>query len=153
MRVLIADTDETDLEILQTFLGQNGYETEIASDALECVALLREFNPHVLVLGAGLLWGGSDGVLAYLKSDRRFRNLHVILSAVSPKEFETVSLQRPVGWLEKPFRLVDLVWRLEVLEAFVDAAFEQEVQMTVLSHRIGNIHKGVQSRVNSTCVG
>jgi DNA-binding response OmpR family regulator len=127
MRVLIADTSETSLEILQSFLSNNGCETEIASDGLECIALMREFRPHVLVLGAGLLWGGSDGLLELLQEDRQFCDIHLILSAFSPEEFDDIPLSRHFAWLPKPFRLADLLRQLDVLEAIADSSFELEV--------------------------
>src|SRR5438128_10427648 len=79
MRILIADRDEAALEILQSFLWEHGYETEIAGDGLECVAILREFLPDVLVMDRDLLWGGSDGVIASMRKDPRLANMPVIL--------------------------------------------------------------------------
>ena len=50
MRILIADNDEPRLGIVQSYLWDHGHEAEIAVDGLECIAILREFVPDVLVL-------------------------------------------------------------------------------------------------------
>ncbi len=110
MRVLITGADETFLEILQSYLWDRGHETEIATTGLECMAIVREFVPEVLVLGDELLWGGCDGVLALMGES----------FALVPKSVILISENRhyrslPLGlrWsivkiLHKPFRLGDL---------------------------------------------
>ena len=54
MRVLIADGDREFLELERRFLSQCGYDVLIASDGLDCVSVLRDFSPDVVVLD----WAG-----------------------------------------------------------------------------------------------
>jgi len=54
MRVLIAESDEALLTIMQAYQQRFGYQVAIASDSLECKAILRDFAPDVLVLDCEL---------------------------------------------------------------------------------------------------
>ena len=66
-RLLIADRDAELCEVFRTFLTERGYEVETSTDGLDCLAKLRQVTPAVLVLDLELLWGGGDGVLAWLR--------------------------------------------------------------------------------------
>jgi CheY-like chemotaxis protein len=112
MRVLIADMDEPFCEIQQSYLWNHGHEAEIATDRLECIAILYDFFPDVLLLDQGLLWGGSKGILALMYDDPRLRQIPVILVADSREEFDAAANSSVVAWLRKPFRLSDLLRRL-----------------------------------------
>jgi len=112
MRVLIADGDRALLEILQSYLWDRGHEAEIAADALECIVMLREFAPHVLVLERELLWGGSEGVMAAMRGDSRLHQIPVILIADKRGGPDSMVDIRLVAWLQKPFRLSDLLGQL-----------------------------------------
>src|SRR5262249_2199386 len=91
--------------------SDHGYETETASDGLDCVSKLRSFLPDVLVLDLDLLWGGGDGVLAHIREDATLPRVPVIL--MTPETCSDVSddmLAAPVvAWLRKPVRLKALV--------------------------------------------
>ena len=124
MRILIADTDETTLAMIRSYLCHHGFDTEMASDAIEGVTMLREFRPHALILGNGLQWGGSDGLLEFVQEEQQCSNLHLVLTAYSPTEFDSSAIHRPVVFLRKPIRLVDLLWQMDILESVVEASCE-----------------------------
>lgn len=110
MRVLVADTDEVVLEIIQSFLWDRGHEAEVACDGLECISILREFAPDVLVLDQDLLWGGSNGVLAQMNDDPLLPLIPVILTAQGQIDDELIALTcLPVACLQKPYRLGELL--------------------------------------------
>ena len=69
LRLLIAHSDESLLDTCQGFFGDHGFETEVATNALECLTTLHEFQPDVLLLHRELLWGGGDGVIAHLRDE------------------------------------------------------------------------------------
>jgi DNA-binding response OmpR family regulator len=64
--VLIADKDEALLDQYRVWLLQDGFDVMTATDGLDCVAKLRAFKPHVLVLEPELPWGWGEGVLAMM---------------------------------------------------------------------------------------
>lgn len=79
MRVLLADSNERSLAIVQAFLWDSGHEAEVVTSGIECMTFLRKFHPDVLVLDRGLMWGGSDGVLARLQEEHDLGRIPVVL--------------------------------------------------------------------------
>ena len=67
--LLIADRDAELCDVYRRFLTDRGYEVETSSDGLDCLRKLRQVTPAVLVLDLELLWGGGDGVLAWLREE------------------------------------------------------------------------------------
>lgn len=66
LRVLIADSDASLLESYREYLDGHGFKVAVVANGIDCVAMLREFLPQVLVLEPSLSWGGGDGVLAIM---------------------------------------------------------------------------------------
>lgn len=64
--ILFVDHDIRLTDAVSRALTGRGHIVRTCSDALECVQILREFAPTVLVLDREILWGGVDGVLEYL---------------------------------------------------------------------------------------
>jgi DNA-binding response OmpR family regulator len=113
MRVLLADTDDIFLEIVQSFLWDRGHEAEIATDGLECISILREFVPDALVIDRDLVWGGPDGVLDLMAEDRLLSNIPVILTADGRIDDELLARSGlPIACLTKPYRLGELLAHL-----------------------------------------
>lgn len=69
VRILVADPNEILVEDYQRHLEACGAVVATAKDGLECVELLRDFRPDVLVLEPELLWGGGPGVLERMLSE------------------------------------------------------------------------------------
>lgn len=69
IRVLIADSNWKLLGRYELFLEESGLEVATASTALQCVELLRDFEPDVLVLEEELPWGQGDGVLDLMQTE------------------------------------------------------------------------------------
>lgn len=109
MRILIADFDETYLEILQSYLWDHGYEAEFATSGMECVAVLKDFLPDVLLLERDLLWGGGDGVLDEMRKDPRLSNIPVVLISNRRPDFNDPINGNIAAWLKKPFQLSQLL--------------------------------------------
>jgi DNA-binding response OmpR family regulator len=79
--VLIANRDRFLLKSYSRHLRERGAIVSTATTGLECVELLRQLVPDVLVLEPNLLWGGGDGVLALIAEERRLRPAVVIVLA------------------------------------------------------------------------
>lgn len=65
-RFLITDHDPRIADETRRCLVSRGHEVSVATNALQCLELLREQAPTVLVLDPELLWGGGAGVLEWL---------------------------------------------------------------------------------------
>lgn len=115
MRVLLADLDQSLLCSLHECLTEKGIECVMAIDGLECVSVLQEMKPDVLVLGWGLLWGGSEGVMALAHEDPALASTPVIImSEHDPRKEEARDWGMAfVGWLQKPFTPGELARRID----------------------------------------
>ena len=116
--LLIADSDAFVLERGFRYFTDRGYQVETASDALQCLRRLRELPPDVLVLQRELLWGGGDGVLAWLREDsprwprtvvlttddRAEEPLHSPIKAFLPRPFSMQALSESIRRAHDPAR-------------------------------------------------
>ncbi|MGO9468249.1 MAG: response regulator transcription factor [Isosphaeraceae bacterium] len=110
-RLLIADGDTVLCEVYRGFLTERGYEVETSTDGLDCLAKLRQATPAVLVLDLELLWGGGDGVLAWLREESRAPRVPVLLTATAADPADVAGFNEPpvVDYLPKPFALAGLL--------------------------------------------
>ena len=110
-RLLIADRDAELCEIYRRFLTQQGYGVETSRDGLDCLAKLRQVTPAVLVLDLELLWGGGDGVLAWLREASPASRIPVLLTATAADPADMAEFNEPpvVDYLPKPFALTALL--------------------------------------------
>jgi len=109
--LLIAEGDPDLRDVFREFLTREGYRVETAADALDCVKKVREVMPAVLVLDLGLLWGGADGVLAWLREGAAMFGVPVVLTAPAGETRNLTRLIIPpvVSCLSKPFALTALL--------------------------------------------
>lgn len=68
IRVLLADPDKELLQALNELLSQDEFEIATATTGPECLTLLRQFQPEVLVLELDLPEGWSDRLLTMMTS-------------------------------------------------------------------------------------
>jgi DNA-binding response OmpR family regulator len=121
--LLVADGDAALCAAYQRFLGERGYEVEIASDGLDCVKKLGRVRPAVLVLDLELHWGGGDGVLAWLREEGAAAGVPVVLTAAASDSPMVANFEPPVvTFLPKPFALTTL---LESVRAAADKGHEE----------------------------
>lgn len=113
-RLLLANPDIEWRELNHRFLVALGYEVETSTDGLDCLAKLRRSAPAMLVLDLDLLWGGGNGVLAWLREESTAPRIPVLLMGLADagpnrerfNESPVVEyLPKPVG----PFRLLESI--------------------------------------------
>lgn len=109
--LLIAEGDAELREAYLKTLAAHSYDVETAADGLECVEKLRRLMPEVLLLDRDLRWGGSDGVLAWLREQCALARASVILTAMAchPAEVPKHLRSPVVKLLPKPFALTALL--------------------------------------------
>jgi len=119
MRVLIADGDEAFLEVAQRYLSHHGHEVKLATNGLESIAILRRYVPDIVVLDRELLWGGGDGVRAFMAQVPRWSEIPVILTSddLVSEESGTTAGQPLAAQLQKPYHLKDLLCHLQACRA------------------------------------
>ena len=111
-RVLIADPDRVLAARYRAALEQGGFETQAAASGLECLARLRAFRPHVLVLEPDLPWGAGEGVLALLREDESLPGVSVVVVSARAASDGLGGQGQVRGHFQKPLeprRLVGIV--------------------------------------------
>ena len=69
LTVLIVDADREASGTCREFFVDRGYEVRTVESGVECLRMLGSFRPGLLVLDAGIRWGGVEGVLDCIRSD------------------------------------------------------------------------------------
>lgn len=115
MRVLIADGDRAVLEAAECHLTHHGHEVKVAMNGLECVDILQRFVPDVVVLEQTLLWGGSDGVLAFMLQDPGLSAIPVLLTSddMVLAKIGCAASQALPAERQQPYRLEELSRHLQ----------------------------------------
>jgi DNA-binding response OmpR family regulator len=109
--LLIAESDAELRDAYRRFVTGRGYDVETAADGLDCLEKLRRLTPTVCVLDRELRWGGTDGVLAWLREERATSGVSVVLTATACQPPDVaVAIEPPVvQFLPKPFMLTALL--------------------------------------------
>jgi DNA-binding response OmpR family regulator len=109
--LLIAEGDAILCDIYERYLSNHGYTVEVASDGLRCLEILRRCCPGALILDLDLRWGGSDGVLAWLREHRAAPGPAVVLTGTEDSFPAVADNAEPpvVKCLSKPFALTTLL--------------------------------------------
>jgi DNA-binding response OmpR family regulator len=109
--LLLAESDAELRDTYRALLRKLGFELETAADGLDCLEKLRRAQPGVLVLDRDLLWGGADGVLAWLREQGDSVVPPVILTATvcCPPDAPADVEPPVVKVLSKPFSLAALL--------------------------------------------
>lgn len=108
MRVILADQRTSMLAYCRNYFADVGYDVSIAKDGVECLGLLRNSVPDVLVLAANLFWGGTDGILDVMMQSPKMKDVPVLLLLDYRSESKICRHPMVVSILRRPFQLHDL---------------------------------------------
>lgn len=101
-RVLLTNADSILLSMYQAFLVDQQMTIRTASTALQCLEVLRQWRPDVLVLDADLPWGSGLGVLAVMREDPTAPVVPVLLLAAEEDVADEANSIRDCVVLIKP---------------------------------------------------
>ncbi|HEX7725766.1 MAG TPA: response regulator, partial [Rhizomicrobium sp.] len=126
--VLVVDDEEDIRDLIAGILGDEGYETRVASDSDSALSALRLRRPQLVVLDIWLQGSKLDGIQILEQLKREYPDLPVVMiSGHGTIETAVSSIKKGAyDFIEKPFkadRLVHVVQR--ALEA---ARLRREVQ-------------------------
>jgi len=114
-RILLADDDPVLLRGLDLALTGRGYSVRTASSGAHALSLLETEPADVVVLD--VMMPGMDGleVLTNMRRDRRWSRVPVVVITALPdgKVAEAIEGNGPAQVLSKPFRVGELVGRIE----------------------------------------
>ena len=106
VRVLITEPDRPLLETYGEFLRHDRLEIALTANGPDCMQMLREFRPHVLVLEPDLDDGWGDRVLNTMRTDPSASRIPVIVATRQ----DCVDHEYPIcEWLVKPFSMMRLL--------------------------------------------
>jgi CheY-like chemotaxis protein len=127
-RILIADDNEANVELLDAFLSDIDCETAIAVDGQDTLAKVAEFRPDLILLDIMMPKLSGFEVCKKLKGDPATKNIMVLMVTALN---ERGDIERGVAagcddFLSKPVNKVELVKRVENMLKLKDVTDEVE---------------------------
>ncbi|MDQ2751967.1 MAG: response regulator transcription factor [Bacteroidota bacterium] len=114
--ILVADDEESIVEVVSLFLQYNGYETLEAYDAQMAVNQAAK-HPDLIILD---VWFGSvDGttLCKYFKEQTNSKNIPILMFSAA-RDLRNYTLQAGAdAYIEKPFDVSDLLTQIKTLLA------------------------------------
>jgi two-component system alkaline phosphatase synthesis response regulator PhoP len=125
-KILVVDDETYIVELVKFNLEKEGYRVIVAFDGMHALEMVKEENPHLILLD--IMLPGIDGleVCRTLKQDLNYNTIPIIMLTAKGDEFDTV-LGLEMGaddYIKKPFSPREMVARvkarlraLKILEA------------------------------------
>ncbi|MGW0163068.1 response regulator [Mycobacterium sp. NPDC003323] len=113
-RALVVDDEVPLAEVVASYLEREQFETIVADNGIDAIAVARELDPDVVILDLGL--PGVDG-LEVCRQLRTFSDAYVVMLTARDAEIDTV-LGLTVGaddYITKPFSPRELVARIRAM--------------------------------------
>lgn len=110
--LLIADDDFALKEVCQDYLTRCGFRVFTASNGIECLSILRQESPAVMVVAVDLLWGGADGLMDFLREESQRRMVPELILTGNAAEENVAALRKQscaLRYLRKPFLMAKLL--------------------------------------------
>lgn len=116
-KILIADDNQSDAEILQSLLRDNGYATVLASNGIDAIESAIKEYPDLVLLDVDMPGENGYEVARQLKSHRATRFVPIImLTALAELNAKIEGLEAGVDdYLTKPYRPIELLTRIRSL--------------------------------------
>ncbi len=151
-RILIADDNPANLDILQTRLAVHGYEILTATDGEEALALAREKQPDLILLDVMMPKMDGVEVCRYLKSDASLPFMPVIMVTAKADSKDVVAGLDAGGdeYLAKPVDQAALVARVKSMlriKALHDTIQEQAAQLRAQTAQLTDWNRTLEQRV------
>jgi two-component system, OmpR family, alkaline phosphatase synthesis response regulator PhoP len=127
-RVLIADDNEANVELLEAYLGGLDVETAIAIDGQDTLDKVASFQPHLILLDIMMPKLSGFEVCQRLKRDPKTSGI-MILMVTALNELGDIERAVEAGtddFLSKPVNKVELVKRVENMLKLRDVSDELE---------------------------
>jgi CheY-like chemotaxis protein len=115
-RILIVDDQQTNINLLELTLRRAGFEgVASTTDPREASRLHLENRYDLILLDLQMPEMSGIEVLRGLKEIRRTDPVLILVISADPRQEATATAEGADGFVEKPFRLPDLVERVKLL--------------------------------------
>ncbi len=116
-RILIADDNQPNVELLEAYLSDVECEIEVAADGAETLAKVASFAPHLLLLDVMMPRLSGFEVCKQIKEDPATRRIMVLMVTAldQPGDVELAVKSGTDDFLSKPVNRIELVKRVETL--------------------------------------
>ncbi|MDF1566066.1 MAG: response regulator [Deltaproteobacteria bacterium] len=116
-KVLVVDDEEEIQNLLTSALVSGGYRVETAGRGLEALQKVKTFEPDAVILDAMLPEVHGFEICRKIRSSKRFGHVPVIMISAIYRGWryaqDVTEVYGATDFLEKPFRLPDLLRRLK----------------------------------------
>jgi DNA-binding response OmpR family regulator len=118
LRILIAEEQQECCHLFKMFLQRCGYDVTAVHDGVSCIEALNTCDPYdVLILSWELPWGEGEAILDWVQYQGIEGLAVVVLTARIDVECSLQESALPrVTWVQRPFRLVELLDAVESTE-------------------------------------
>lgn len=152
--LLVVDGDDGLRATVASAFRERGYRVLEAAAGDVALQLVREHQPEVIVLDASLPKVHGFAVARELKTSDRYRNIRIVMLSAHHRGWriaEDLKANYGVdGFLEKPFRIDDLVHAVEatvhaaeVAPAEISSQAEPYLQASVRAYKAGNLEEAI----------
>lgn len=116
-RVLIADDNQQNCELLDAYLADESYEIAFAHDGAETLAKVAEFQPDLILLDIMMPKMSGYEVCQRLKSDPKTKNIPVLMVTALAEmgDIERAVQAGAADFLTKPVNKLELTTRVRSL--------------------------------------
>lgn len=112
--ILVADDEESIVEVVSLFLQYNGYETMEAFDAQTAVEMVTK-QPDLIILD--VWFGAVDGttLCRYFKEQEATKHIPILMFSAA-RDLKSYTLEAGAdSYIEKPFDVSDLLTQVKTL--------------------------------------
>ena len=120
--ILITDDDPDILENLMTILGSQPYRLATARDGKQCLALIKQERPDLLILDLLMPRLDGWGVIRELRGDPQYADLPIMVLTTVIEDASRRRYELEVGmamdvqdYVQKPAKPAELIQRVEKL--------------------------------------
>jgi CheY-like chemotaxis protein len=130
-RILIAEDNPVNRELLRELLEMRGYEVFEACDGVQALAMVAQLRPHLLVLDLGMPGLDGFGVIRKIRADLAHANLPVLAATAYAMRGD----------------------REKVLEAGFDGYISKPINPTALKEEIDRLLRSGSGKASSASAG